>query len=69
MNRITVAVFSLAFLQLVSSQTACNDAFRALTNNPTCISKNATVCMGTCRTLYDNIISSCDNTVSSNSYI
>ena len=70
MNRIIISFLALAFLQLVSSQTACLDAQTALSSDLTCVSASdaATVCMGQCRTLYDNIISSCDNAVSLLSY-
>ena len=65
MNRIIIAIFALAFVQLVSSQT-CQQAQTALFADATCNSTDAaTVCMGTCRTLYDSVISNCDNTVSS----
>ena len=67
MNRIIIAIFALVFVQLVSSQTlACQQAQTALFTDATCSSTDAaTVCMGTCRTLYDNVISNCDNAVSS----
>ena len=66
MNRIIIAFFALAFVQLVSSQTPCLDAIAALGSDLTCAGATdaATICMGTCRTLYDNIISSCDSVVS-----
>ena len=66
MNQIAIAMFALAFVRLASGQ-ACLNAQTALVNNPTCASAvdAATVCMGTCRTLYDDIISNCDDTVSS----
>ena len=36
MNRIIIALFALAFVQLVSSQTACLDAQTALATDPSC---------------------------------
>ena len=61
MNRIVIAIFALAFVQLVSSQTvACVNALMALNSDPACSSVNgSTVCMETCRTLYDDIIATC----------
>ena len=63
MNRIIIVLFALAFVQLVSSQTTCSDARTALLNNITCLTTTdvATVCNGTCRTIFDNIRSNCDN--------
>ena len=66
MNRIIIALFALVFVQLVSSQAACSDALMALTNNTSCFSPTdatsvITVCNETCRTIYDDIRSSCDN--------
>ena len=44
----------------------CGMAQSALTANSTCISATdaATVCMGTCRALYDGMINNCNVTVS-----
>ena len=63
MNRIIIALFALVFVQLVSSQAACSDAQTALLNNSTCLTTIdvATLCNGTCRTIFDNIRSNCDN--------
>ena len=67
MDRIVTAICALAFVQLhvVTSQT-CQQALSDLNSDFTCASSidPPTVCMGACRTLYDNVISSCDNTVS-----
>ena len=67
MNRIVIAIFALASVQLVSSQTtACLNALTALSSDRACSSGDTdTVCMGTCRTLYDDIIAICDDEVSS----
>ena len=70
MNRIVFSLFAFAFVQLVNSQTACLDAQAALATDATCAAafSNGTdfsaICMGSCRTLFDNIISNCDNSVS-----
>ena len=66
MNRIIIAVFALVFVQLVSCQDACTIAQLAFVSDSTCASATdaATLCMGTCRTYIDDIISKCDNTVS-----
>ena len=69
MDRIVIAICALAFVQLhvVSSQT-CQQALSDFEFNSdfACASSMdpPTVCMGACRTLYDNVISSCDNIVS-----
>ena len=46
--------------------TPCGMAISTLSSN-TCINATDanTLCMGTCRTLYDNVLSNCDNAVSS----
>lgn len=71
MNRIAVIVlFAYALVELVSSQTNCTDAQMQLVNDTSCQEAAITlenvdvVCMGTCRTLLDTIIASCDNEVS-----
>ena len=66
MNRIIIAIFALAFVQLVSSQTACQQANLDYATDATCPGSTdpSVVCMGSCRTLIDNVISNCDNTVS-----
>ena len=72
MNRIIIALFALAFMHLASSQlSACDQAQLDLTNDPDCVVGGIgaidapVVCMGSCRSLIDNVISNCDNTVSS----
>ena len=71
MNRIIIALFALAFMHLASSQlSACNQAQLDLTSDSDCLPaaaalNSSVVCMGSCRTLIDNVISNCDNTVSS----
>ena len=67
MNRIIVALFAFAFLQLVSSQLdTCQQAQVDYSTDLTCAGATnaSTLCMGNCRTLLDNIISNCDNVVS-----
>ena len=67
MNRIIIALFAFAFVQIVSSQlTACQQAQADYTSDLTCLGATdvSTICMGNCRTLLDNIISTCDNVVS-----
>ena len=66
MNWIIITALALVFVQLVSSQDACTDAQLALATDSMCVNSidAATVCKGTCWTLYDNIITSCDNAVS-----
>ena len=67
MNQIIITLFSaLAFVQLVSSQTPCLDAQTALSSDLTCVSATdaATICLGGCRSLFDDIINNCDTTVS-----
>ena len=72
MNRIILALVVLAFVQLVKGQPsqACMDATTALGADDTCTAAFTTgtdfsaICMGSCRTLFNNIISDCDATVS-----
>ena len=70
MNRIVFSLFAFAFVQLVNSQTACLNAQTALATDATCVAAFSTatdfsaICMGSCRTLFDNIIRDCDATVS-----
>ena len=66
MNRIIIEILALCFVQLVSSQITCEQAKLNLNGDSTCESSidTATVCIGTCRKLYDDVISSCDNAVS-----
>ena len=67
MNRIIIALFAFAFVELGSSQlTACQQAQLDYASDLTCASATdpSVVCMGNCRTLIDNAISNCDNTVS-----
>ena len=49
----------------------CGMAQAALSSNTDCIGVTDPniLCMGTCRTLYDAIISSCDNEVSTSHFI
>ena len=71
MNQIIIALFALAFMHLASSQlSACNQTQLDLTSDSDCIAgigavNSSIVCMGSCRSLIDNVISNCDNTVSS----
>lgn len=71
MNRIIIAPFALAIVQLASSQSsACDQALLDLRADSACnatvaASDSATVCMGSCRALIDNVTSNCDNGVSS----
>ena len=73
MNRIILALVVLAFVQLVKGQLpsqACLDAITALNSDATCTAALSSgtdfsaICMGSCRTLFNNIINSCDATVS-----
>ena len=66
MNRIIIALFAFAFVQLVSSQDACQRAKFEYVTDVTCANATdaSTICVGYCGTLLDNIISSCDNVVS-----
>ena len=66
MNRIIITLFALALVQLVSSQTACLDAQTALATDLSCAAATdaATICIGTCRDLYADIIDNCNATVS-----
>ena len=66
MNRIIIAIFALAFVQLVSSQTACQQAQLDYATNLMCAAATdtATLCMGDCRTLLDNVLSECDSACS-----
>ena len=73
MNRIILTLVVLAFVQLVKGQVpsqACLDATTAVNSDATCSAAlfNGTdfnaICMGSCRTLLDNIITNCDNEVS-----
>ena len=49
----------------------CGMAQQAVLANPTCASSTdpSIVCMGTCRDVYDNIISNCDASVSGLNYL
>ena len=50
--------------------TPCGIAQDALTsNNCTGVTDSDIICVGTCRTLFDNAINGCDNAVSHNCYI
>ena len=75
MNRIIIALFALAFMHLASSQlSACNQAQLDLTSDSACLAavgalNSSVVCMGSCRSLIDNVTSNCDNTVSSKGLI
>ena len=69
MNRITIALFAFAFVQLVSGQDACQQVLTAFSTDVTCVTALSTldgdtICTGNCRTLLDTILSDCDNTVS-----
>ena len=73
MNRIILALVVLAFVQLVKGQLpsqACIDATTALVVVDRCRAAFntgtdfSTICMGSCRTLFNNIINNCDATVS-----
>ena len=73
MNRIILAVVFFLFVQLAKSQLpsqACIDAQTALATNTACTAalgsgtNFSAICMGSCRTLFDNIIDNCDNAVS-----
>ena len=70
MNRIVFSLFAFAFVQLVSSQPdACDSAQTDLALNDTCFAaftgtNFSVICMGSCRTLVDNIINNCNVTVS-----
>ena len=63
-------IIALAFVQLVNGQDACVTAQTNLAGNILCVSAFSigtdadTICMGTCRDLFDAIISNCDATVS-----
>ena len=71
MNRIVFSLFIFAFVQLVNSQQACLNATAALTANIACNTAFAvgtdasTLCMGTCRELFNDIIDNCNDSVSS----
>ena len=74
-SRIVFALVALSFVQLVNSQMACSDAQTALNRATTCLAAfsagtdSDVICIGSCRTIFDNIINSCDSTVSfCNSY-
>ena len=68
MNRIIVALFALAFMHLASSQqSACNQAEIDLSNDTTCLAgllavNSSVICMGSCRTLIDDVINYCNGT-------
>ena len=70
MNRINVALFALAFVQLVKCQTPCLDAQAALSSSVACVTAISvgtdrnTLCMGTCLDLMNAIINDCDAMVS-----
>ena len=74
MIRIIFANLALVFMQpLVNSQDPCAIAQANLASNPGCIAAFSsgtdtdamnTICMGTCRYLFDAIINDCDPTVS-----
>ena len=73
MNRIILPLVAVAFVQLVNGQLptqACTDATTALATNAGCAAAFATatdastLCMGTCRDLFNDIISNCDASVS-----
>ena len=71
MNRVIFVIISLAFVQLVSSQSqACTNAISALRRNTASTDAFAAgrgsdvTCTGTCRNLIDDIISNCDASVS-----
>ena len=73
MNRIILALVVLAFVQLVKGQVpsqACIDATTALGADDTCTAALSSgtdfsaICMGSCRILFNNIINSCNATVS-----
>ena len=58
---------ALLLLQLAAGKSAaCDNAFKALINEVSCVTayESSIVCYGSCRTLYDNIIENCDDTVS-----
>ena len=64
-------VFALAFVQLANAETAaCLDAQATLFTNATCLQALSggtdvgTICMGSCRTLVNDIINNCDAAVS-----
>ena len=65
MNRIVIALFVLALVQLVNSevnsQTPCFNAVQTFYNDTICSFAVAydTACIGTCRNLFDNIIAEC----------
>ena len=70
MIQISFAIFAFIFVQLVNAQDACTAAEMSLAANTACAAafSNGTdadvICMGTCRYLFDYIISSCNATVS-----
>ena len=79
MIRISFAILALVFVQLVNGQDACTTAQINLTNNTACATAFSTgtdsgtdanaICVGTCRDLFDAIISSCNATVSQACYL
>ena len=79
MNRIVFPLVVLAsIVQLVNGQVptqACIDAITVLATNAGCVAAFSTgtdasaICMGTCRDLFNDIISNCDAAVSLYSYI
>ena len=74
MTRIFFIIIALAFVQLVNGQGACITAQTNLAGNTACVSAFSigtdtdTICMGTCRDLFDAIISNCDAEVSQTKY-
>ena len=70
MIRIIITLFAFASVQLVSSQLDdCTQAVTAFSTDATCSTAittpdTDTLCMGNCRTLLDDILSNCDETVS-----
>ena len=68
---IVFAFFALAFVQLANAQIAgCSDAQSSLMTDATCLAAISaetdveTICMGSCRSLIDDIINNCDAAVS-----
>ena len=67
---IILTIIALFFLQLVNGQDACTTAQTNVATNIVCVNAYSdrtdadTICMGTCRDLFDAIISSCDAAVS-----
>ena len=70
MNQFVFAILAFGFVQLANTQTACLDAHTTLLTDATCVAAfsagtdASTICVGSCRNLFDNIICNCDAAVS-----